>query len=73
MSVRQILKSREIICIVPDARKAQAVKACVDSYWTEMRSPESVDALLRAGANVTGVQYPCGYAEVDELLRRHHG
>src|SRR5207302_5310196 len=26
MSVRQILKSNEIICIVPEARKAQAVK-----------------------------------------------
>ena len=30
MSIRQILKSREIICVVPDARKAQAVKACLD-------------------------------------------
>src|SRR5438067_172726 len=29
MSVRQILKSLEIIAIVPDARKAQAVKACL--------------------------------------------
>lgn len=28
MSVRQILKAREIICITPDARKANAVKAC---------------------------------------------
>jgi glucosamine-6-phosphate deaminase len=30
MSVRQILKSREIICIVPDERKAQAVKAAAE-------------------------------------------
>ncbi|MBI3981422.1 MAG: ankyrin repeat domain-containing protein [Gemmatimonadetes bacterium] len=50
---------------------ALAVRACVDSYWTEMRSPESVDALLRAGASVRGVGYPCGYADVDELLRSH--
>jgi len=33
--------------------------------------PESVQALLRAGAAVTGVPYPSGYAEVDELLRAH--
>jgi glucosamine-6-phosphate deaminase len=30
MSVRQILKSRQIICIVPDARKAEAVRACLE-------------------------------------------
>src|SRR5215831_14810618 len=29
MSVRQILKSREIICVVPDQRKAKAVAACL--------------------------------------------
>ena len=48
---------------------ALAVRACVDSYWTSRRSPESVDALLRAGASVRGVSYPSGYSEVDELLR----
>lgn len=47
-----------------------AVKACVDSYWTYRRSPESVDALLEAGASTEGVKYPSGYADVDELLRR---
>jgi glucosamine-6-phosphate deaminase len=30
MSVQQILKSREIICVVPEARKANAVKACIE-------------------------------------------
>jgi ankyrin repeat protein len=50
---------------------ALAVRACVDSYWTERRSPESVEALLRAGAPVSGVTFPSGYAEVDELLRRY--
>jgi len=50
---------------------ALAVKACVDSYWTERRSPESVEALLRAGASVSGVVFPSGYAEVDELLRQY--
>jgi hypothetical protein len=47
----------------------QAVRACVDSYWTARRSPTSVDALLRAGATADGVTYPSGYAEIDELLR----
>ncbi len=30
MSIRQILRSREILCIVPDQRKAEAVKVCVE-------------------------------------------
>jgi ankyrin repeat protein len=45
-----------------------AVRACVDSYWMDRRSPESVEALLRAGAPVDGVSFPCGYREVDDLL-----
>ncbi len=45
-----------------------AVKACVDSYWTERRTPESVRALLEAGASASDVPYPSGYAEVDALL-----
>ena len=59
----------------PDARGRTplmlAVKACVDSYWANRRSPESVRMLLEAGASTDGVPYPSGYAEVDELLRRH--
>ena len=31
----------------------------------------AVRALLRAGASVSGVTYPSGYAEVDELLKAH--
>ena len=50
---------------------ALAVRACVDSYWAYRRSPESVEALLHAGASTSGVSFPSGYAEVDELLRRH--
>ncbi len=50
---------------------ALAVRACVDSYWVDRRSPESVQALLDAGASVSGVAFPSGYAEVDALLRRH--
>jgi ankyrin repeat protein len=50
---------------------ALAVRACVDSYWTRLRSPESVRALLQAGAAVSAVSFPSGYAEVDELLRQY--
>jgi ankyrin repeat protein len=47
---------------------ARAVTACVDSFWTDRRSPESVAALLDAGASLEGVAYPSGYAAVDRLL-----
>ena len=47
-----------------------AVRACVDSYWSDRRSPESVRALLHAGASTRGIQVPSGYDEVDGLLRR---
>jgi glucosamine-6-phosphate deaminase len=41
MSVRQILKSRTILSIVPDARKARAVKACVEGDVSPM-APASI-------------------------------
>jgi ankyrin repeat protein len=46
-----------------------AVRACVDSHWMRRRSPESVRALLAAGASADRVPYPSGYDEVDGLLR----
>jgi ankyrin repeat protein len=49
---------------------ALAVRACVDSWWSDRRSPESVRALLEAGASVRGVPFPSGYKEVDELLKK---
>lgn len=49
-----------------------AVRACVDSYWTERRSPESVEALLAAGASTEGIKFPSGYAEVDKLIQAHN-
>jgi glucosamine-6-phosphate deaminase len=36
MTVRQILKSREIVCVVPDARKAQAVAKCLQGEISPM-------------------------------------
>lgn len=47
---------------------ALAVKACIDSYWSDRRSPESVQALLDAGASTRGIPLPSGYAEIDALL-----
>ena len=47
---------------------ALAVRACVDSYWSDRRTPESVELLLAAGAPTDGVPRPCGYEPVDALL-----
>jgi glucosamine-6-phosphate deaminase len=49
MSVRQILKSKEIIAIVPEARKAQAVKSCFEGEI----SPLAPASILRTHANTT--------------------
>ena len=49
MSVRQILKAKEILCIVPDARKAQAAKSCFDGEI----SPLAPASILRTHANTT--------------------
>jgi hypothetical protein len=46
-----------------------AIKACVDSFRAEWRSPDSVRALLDASASLDGVEIPTGYDEVDALLR----
>jgi len=45
------------------------VRASVDSYWTRLRSPESAEVLLNAGASLEGVQFPSGYTEIDTLLQ----
>jgi len=41
MSARQILKSKEIIAVVPDSRKAQAVKLCFEGEISPM-APASI-------------------------------
>jgi glucosamine-6-phosphate deaminase len=41
MSVRQNLKAKEIICVVPDARKAPAVKLCFEGEVSPM-APASI-------------------------------
>jgi glucosamine-6-phosphate deaminase len=49
MSARQILKAKEIIAVVPDQRKAQAVKACFEGDI----SPMAPASILRRHANTT--------------------
>jgi glucosamine-6-phosphate deaminase len=49
MSARQILKAKEILAIVPDTRKAQAVKACLEGEI----SPMAPASILRRHPNVT--------------------
>jgi len=47
MSIRQILKAKEILAIVPESRKAQAVKACFEGEI----SPTAPASILRTHAN----------------------
>ena len=49
MSVRQIMKAKEILAVVPDTRKAQAVKLCFEGSITPM-APASI---LRTHPNAT--------------------
>jgi glucosamine-6-phosphate deaminase len=49
MSIRQILKSRAIVSVVPDARKAQAVKTCFENAV----SPMAPASILRTHSNAT--------------------
>ena len=50
MSVRQIMKAREILAIVPESRKAQAVKACFEGEISPM-APASI-LRTHADANI---------------------
>ena len=49
MSIRQVLKAQKIVCIVPDSRKANAVKACFDGEI----SPLAPASILRTHPNTT--------------------
>lgn len=49
MSVRQVLKSKEILAVVPGPKKAQAIKACFDGPI----SPMAPSSILRTHANTT--------------------
>ena len=45
-----------------------AVNACIDSYWKYRRKPDSVAALLAAGATKDGIDLPTGYDAIDMML-----
>jgi glucosamine-6-phosphate deaminase len=49
MSVRQVLKSREILAVVPGAKKAQAIHACFDGPI----SPAAPSSILRTHDSTT--------------------
>ena len=49
MSIRQILRAREIIAVVPDARKAKAIQACFEGEV----SPLAPASILRQHRNAT--------------------
>lgn len=49
MGIRQILKARKIVCVVPDARKAKAVAACLEAEI----SPLAPASILRTHPNTT--------------------
>jgi glucosamine-6-phosphate deaminase len=49
MSVRQVMKSKEILAVVPDARKAHAIKACFDGEI----SPMAPSSILRTHQSAT--------------------
>ena len=49
MSIRQILKAKQIVCFVPDARKANAVKACFEGEI----SPLAPASILRTHPDTT--------------------
>jgi glucosamine-6-phosphate deaminase len=49
MSPRQILKAAEIVAIVPEKRKAQAVKSCFEGEI----SPLTPASILRRHSNTT--------------------
>ena len=49
MSIRQILKSKDIVAVVPEARKAKAVQACFEGPI----SPMAPASILRSHADTT--------------------
>ena len=48
MSIRQILKARRVICVVPDRRKAEAVRDCLELEVSPLR-PASALRLHEGG------------------------
>jgi glucosamine-6-phosphate deaminase len=49
ISIRQLLKAKTIVCVVPDARKAEAVKRCLEGPI----SPLAPSSILRTHPDTT--------------------
>jgi glucosamine-6-phosphate deaminase len=49
ISIRALLEAREILCVVPDARKAEAVKRCLEGPVT----PDAPASILQAHPDTT--------------------
>jgi len=65
MSPRQILGAREIITVVPDKRKAQAVKLCLEGEI----GPQAPASILRRHPNVTVYLDPDSASLLNATLR----
>jgi len=65
MSPRKILRAREIIAVVPDKRKAQAVKLCLEG---DVR-PQAPASILRRHPNVTVYLDPDSASLLNATLR----
>jgi ankyrin repeat protein len=48
-----------------------AIRAAVDSFWKYRRTPDSIKALLEAGASIKNIEIPTGYEEADAILRQY--
>jgi glucosamine-6-phosphate deaminase len=68
MSITQILKAREILVIVPDARKAEAVRATLEAEI----APAVPASILRTHANVTVYLDEPAASLVDPAVRRRY-
>jgi len=49
MTIKQIMRSKQILCVAPDARKAKAVKACFEGEV----SPDAPASILQRHPNAT--------------------
>ena len=69
MSVRQILTAKELLVIVPDARKAAAVKAALEADV----SPAVPASILRTHDNVTLMLDEAAASQVSASTRARYG
>ena len=65
MSIRQIMKAKAVICVVPDARKAAAVKASLEGAI----GPDVPASILRRHENVTVYLDRDSAAQLEEKTR----